>query len=921
MKLILGALLLFSLGFGHAQNQTIQGSDSIEFTALIESFEASSDFQFYYKPEWVNNIKVVIPDSITAFDNPESLQGILSGTSLTYYINNKDIILVKDTRIIEQPAISSFYKKPVDVPIEKGFIFSREYLATEGTKVEDQIFEVGQRSKFQKNKKSTIAGYVTEKSSGIPVEGAFVYVQTPFVGATTNAEGFYSITIPSGEQTLLIQSVNMKNTNRNLVVLSDGKLDVAMDVDVIALNAVTVSSEREFNVKSPQMGLTRITKENIKIVPALLGERDIIKVATTSAGIQFLGEGAAGINIRGGKADQNLFLLDGLPVYNTNHFFGFFSVFNPETIEGLEVYKSGIPAKFGGRLSSVFDISSKKLGKDKLSGSGGIGPVTSNIAIEGGLGENGPSILLGGRANYSSFVLNRVSNSPLGNNSASFYDLMGKIEQKIDERNEIAITGYFSFDGFQLTSDTLLSYSEFTYRNELFAVNWKHIVNDRLFINTKVGRSRYQYDVDYDELASQAFQVGFDLQEDNASINFDFLKNDRWSYQFGLETKKFSINPGNKTAVGSESLINPDQILEEQGLETSGYFSAQYSPKENLTIDGGIRYSMFNALGPGLEYTYGSGSTRDVNNRIDSLSFDKGEIIETYHGPEIRLSGRYSLNNSSSLKASYNRTRQYIHLLQNAASIAPTDNWRLSNGYIKPQIADQYSVGFYKNFYGKNLVEASAEVYYKDIQNLVDFKVGTDLQFNKALETDILQGDGRSYGIELSVKKSAGWWTGWLNYTFSRSLIRLDGAFPEETINDGSFFATGYDKPHYINSITNYKFTRRLTFTVNVIYATGVPVTYPVGKWTFKGVENLFYSDRNAFRIPDYFRTDFGINLEGSHKVKKLAHSSWTFSIYNVLGRDNVYSVFFKVDEGVVQGYKLTVFKNPIPTVTYNFSF
>ena len=893
--------------------------DTMRLIQAIQLIEEQTDFKFYGKSEWLDQY-VIRPQEVTNIR--EVLDHMLTRTTLSYFIDGQSVILTKDRNIISSPAIANFDKEPEDKSnVQDSYLFAKALQSQTTANLEEQLFEIGNQKSSEKNVESTIAGYVRERETGNPVEDAFIYIQDPLLQTTTNADGFYSIEVPNGEHVLMLQSLNMKNTQRKIFVLSSGKFDVDMEVDVIALNAVTVDADRDYNIKSPQMGVARISKEDVKIVPALLGERDILKVATTSAGIQFLGEGSAGLNIRGGKADQNLFLLDGAPIYNTNHFFGFFSVLNPEAIARLEVYKNGIPAQFGGRLSSVFDIHSKVPNKEKPSINAGIGPVTSNVLVELPLGEQGPSLMVGGRANYSSFVLDRVTDSPIGNNRVSFYDLIGKIHHQVNEKNEVSVTGYYSFDSFLLAADTLLSFSEFAYRNQLLSFNWKHIFNPSIQMTAILAHTRYDYDINYDELASQAFSVDAGVIETNFSVNFDYLANDKWNYRLGIEGKYHQVEPGEKQPLGSESLVNADEIDKERGLESVAYFSALFNPSTKMSVSAGLRYSVFSVLGPGTVFIYGEGASRNLSNRLDTLTFNKNDIIKTYHGPEWRISARYTLDASSSLKASVNRTRQNVHLLSNAASIAPNDNWRLSSEYIKPQIADQFSAGIYRNFYGKRLIEASAEVYFKTIQNLVDFKVGTDLQFNKALETGLLQGDGQSYGVELSLKKSEGWLSGWINYTYSRSLIRLSGNFPDEIVNGGAFFPTGFDKPHYINSLTNYKVSRRLTMSLNAVYATGVPATVPLGKWRFQETENIYYSERNSFRVPDYFRLDLGVNIEGSHKVSKPGHSSWTFSVYNFLGRDNVYSIFFEVKDGEVNAYQLTVFRNPIPTVTYNFSF
>lgn len=894
--------------------------DSVAAQTLIEQLETQSSLSFHFLPEWIGGIN--FSSSHINDLNLEILQNLFtSKTDVTFFTKGNEVYLIKNSKIIQTPAIASYYNnQDALIPEEQEITFLNGVQPDVNT-LENTLNHIGKRSQFQNDKNCIIAGYIKEQSTGEPAEGAFVYIQNPFTGTSTDAKGFYSMSVPSGRHTLLVQSVNMKNTSRKIMVYAEGKFDIDLEADVIALKDVTIHAEREQNIIGTQMGVEKISVENVKIVPALMGEKDIIRVATSNAGVQNTGEGGAGINIRGGKADQNLFLLDGGTIFNTNHFFGFFSVFNSDALDGMQLYKSSIPAEFGGRLSSVFDVASKNPA-EKWSVSGGIGAVTSRLLVEGPVSDKGPNIMLGGRATYSDYVLNQVTDSPIKNNKASFYDLIGRIHQKINEKNDISLTWYFSKDNFQLASDTLLSYSDFSYNNHLLSLNWRHTFNNNLKGKLSLTSSKYGYQIGYDALPTQAFNLDFEIDEKTLATKFDYFVNEKLNYNFGMEAKYTSINPGKKTGVGGESLVTTDEINSEQALEIAPYFSATYSPSPKMSFDAGLRYSVFGAMGPSTVSGYDPNASKDESSVIDTYDVANNEFIKPiHHGPEYRLSARYSLDNTSSLKASLNRTRQNLHLLLNSASIAPTDMWRLSGAHIKSQIADQASVGYYKNFYGKHTIEASAEIYYKHTQNLLDFKVGADLIFNKAIETDILQGTGKSYGIELSLKKSNGWLTGWINYTYSRSLIQLNGNHPDEIVNGGSFFPTGYDKPHYLNSVTNYKFTRRFTMTLNVVYATGVPATFPTGVWDYKGSENILYSERNSERIPDYFRMDIGLNLDGSHKLKKFAHSSWSFSIYNILGRDNVYSVFFRVQEGEVKGYKMSVFTNAIPTITYNFRF
>ena len=921
---IICVLLTFHLHSFAQENRSIRYSGNFEnepFQNVLSSLESETGFKFYYNPVWMDSL--VFTGSFDQTPMNDVLGKLVEQTDLHVYVQNSKVILTYKSPIITGLGITQFFdvNQPSE-PAEKGLVFTREYLgSTDTDNPEAKVYEIGKIGQLKRGESVTIAGYVKDVETGEPVEGALVYIQKPLIGTSTDPEGFYSLTIPNGKQQILVNSLNMKNTFRKTVLFSSGTLNIDLEVDVIALKAVVVNADRDINIKDSEMGVTRIDVADAKNVPVLLGERDLVKIATTTSGVQSVGEGASGINIRGAKADQNLFLMDGAPVYNTSHFFGFFSVFNSDAIGSFDLYKSFIPAKHGGRLSSVFEIKTKVPNKEKFTGSGGIGPVTSRLLAEIPIIKDKTSLMIGGRGTYSNFVLDRVKGSSLGNIGASFYDVVAKVHHTINEKNDISVSAYHSFDSFQLPADSLLSFTNFSYTNTNFSSIWKHTFNDNFDGELNFASSEYNYDIGYDELPTQAFNIGFKVKELTGAVEFDYYFSEQWSTNFGSNFKRYDVVPGHREALGSQSLIAEDRIEDEQGVETSTYLSSQYDVSENLTFIGGIRYSLFSALGPGNSYIYEDGQPRVLETRIDSDQFAKNETIKTYSGSEWRLSGRYSIDDLGSLKMSVIRTRQYIHILNNSASIAPTNIWRLSSEYIRPQIADQFSIGYYRNFNQSQIIETSIELYYKKLQNLLDFKVGADLQFNQTIETDILQGDGKTYGAEFSIRKPNGWFSGWLNYTYSRSFLKLDGNTPDEIVNGGVYFPTSYDKPHYFNIVTNYKFTRRYSMSVNMVYSTGRPITYPVGKWAFNGVENIYYSDRNEFRIPDYFRVDLGLNIEGNHRIKKLAHSFWTFSIYNLLGKDNVYSIFFKTEEGEVSGFQLSVFPQAIPTITYNFTF
>lgn len=888
-------------------------------TLLLE-IESKSDFQFFFQDSWLDSLTIS-----ATFQNAslkEVLKTALENTSLSYFIAKHKVILIDNAVIIDQPKLLNAFKEVNSKnEVTKGLIFSREYQdqSSDESDLENYVFEVGNRNEMQTSERSTLAGYVRNIETNEQVEGALVFVQNPFVGTTTDESGFYSLSLPSGKHKVYVQFAGMKTTFRNIILFSNGKLNVNMEVDVIALQEVTVESDRDINIRNVQMGVSKINVEEVKTVPIVLGENDIMKIATTKAGVQNVGEGASGFNVRGGKTDQNLILINEAPVYNSSHFFGFFSVFNSDAIANMELYKSGIPARYGGRLSSIFEITAKEANKESFKGEGGISPITSKLTLEIPLIKDKTSLLLGGRTTYSNWILNRAKSASFRENKVSFFDILTQLDHNIDENNDLRFTAYVSRDKFRLSSDTLFSFSDFGFTNANTSLKWSHKFTNNLDGSLSAIYAHYDYALNYDESIPNGFEQDFSINEATIKADLNYYPKETHKISLGISSKRYDVNPGEKRPLTSESVVLREKVEDERGLESALYFSSQYDLNEDLSFYAGLRYVMFNAMGPKTEFLYVPGSPKNGDTEIDSINYKKGQTIRTYHGPEWRLSGRYTLDPTSSVKLSLSRTRQYIHAMSNSASLSPTDTWRLSGEHLMPQTADQVSLGLYKNLF-RSTLEVSLEGYYKRLQNLVDFKTGANFLLNKKIERVILQGPGKSYGLEVSLNKS-GRLNGWLNYAYSRTFIKLNGNSSEETINGGGYFPTAYDKPHTVNLVANYKLTRRLSFSLNSTYNTGRPVTIPVAGFKFKGSENIHFSDRNSYRIPDYFRVDLGINLEGNHKIQKLSHSFWSLSIYNLTGRDNPFSVFFDVKDGEIIGSQLIVFGDPIPTLSYNFKF
>ena len=922
MKHMLTFLTLCHIGVSGIAQDTMPvfsgAFTNVRLDSAILQIETDTDITFYYSESWLDTIYVS-----GSYDKAllnDVLDDLFKNTSLKFFKEPDAVIITRDIAIIERPAITQYFEERPEQPeVQTGLIFKRDYQEIVPS-AQPKIIEIGNRNQLKPGGNATVAGYIREKDNQKPLEGVTVYLEKPRIGGISDENGFYSLVMPVGKHKIHVQSVGLKSTYRNIVLFSDGKLDIAMDVDVLSLKEVVIESERDANIVNAQMGVESFDVESVKNVPLVLGERDILKIATTLPGVQTAGEGAAGLNVRGGKADQNLMTLNNATVYNPSHFFGFFSVFNADAIEGVDIYKSGIPARYGGRLSSVFDINAKEVAKDKFSGGGGISPVTSRLTLEIPLVKEKSGLMIGGRSTYSDWVFDLIDDDALNTTEATFHDVIGRLDFDIGKNDKITATGYYSYDLQSLPVDTLDSQADFSYTNANLSLTWQHHFNENLSGSLSYALVRYDYGIAFSEINAQNFQVDYTVNESMASADFSYHKNDINKVNFGFVTKKYDLNPGRRAPLGEESLVGFQEVDPESGRENALYFSNEYQPNEQFTLYAGLRYSLYTAFGPASVFTYTEGAPKNDFTRLDTLSYSNGKVIETYHGPEFRLSGRYALSGTSSVKLGYNRTRQYQHMLINAASLAPTDTWRLSGAHLRPQIADQWAAGYFRNF-SDSKYETSFEVYYKRLQNMIDFKVGADFLLNETVETDLLQGDGKAYGMELSVKKSSGWFSGYANYTFSRTFFRFDSSHPEEIINNGQYFPASFDRPHNLNLVTNYKFTKRYSLSVNAVYNSGRLITVPVGNWSFRDVETPFFDERNQFRIPDYFRIDVGINIEGSHKIKKLAHSFWTISVYNLLGRDNIYSVFFRSEEGRLNSYQVSVFPTPVPTITYNFSF
>jgi outer membrane receptor protein involved in Fe transport len=917
---LLGVLLFGIKMLGFAQDDKRPGGDEgYTLSQLINRIEPSSGYRFFYDPAEWDTVK--IHARVDGLSWSQALDAAFLHTDNHYAIDSIHKKVYITHVFVIQPYLPDHFFTPGGsgrkdttkiyfAPEEPG-LSGRQLKAT----IENRWVEIGDKTRGTATGKATIAGYIRDGKTGEAIVGANLHVDSPIVNVTTDPFGYFSLTLPKGRHLIHISSSGMKDSRRQVILYGDGRLEVEMQEFVASLRAVVVSSERTSNTRSLQMGVNRLTIATIKKVPVAFGEADVIKVLLTLPGVTSVGEASNGFNVRGGSTDQNLILFDDATIYNPSHLFGFFSAFNPEVVKGVELYKSAIPEKYGGRLSSVLDVSMLDGNNKKWSGLASIGPLTSKIVIQGPLKKEKTSLIAGVRTTYSDWLLGALPKSAYSNSRANFYDANLRISHTIDAKNSLYLMGYISNDRFNLNNDTTYRYS-----NKNANVKWKHLFNNRSSLLLGAGYDRYEYNISDDRNPVNAFRLGFDINQSWLRADFSYNTGTGHTISYGLNSVYYRLHPGFMNPVGGKSLVERNTVQAEQALESALYLGDQYAVNPNLSISAGLRYSLYNYLGAQDVYNYIPGQPRQPVTITDTVSYAKNKVIKTYSAPEIRLSARYALSADASVKFSFNTLQQYIHMLSNTIAISPTDIWKLSDTHIRPQQGNQFSLGYYRNF-KKGTIEASVEVYYKQLKNFLDYKSGAELVLNHHIETDVFTTKGRAYGAELLLKKTAGRLNGWFSYTWSRTQLRQNDPLAGEVINQGHYYPASFDKPHNVNFVGNYSFSHRYSLSMNVVYSTGRPITLPLAIFNLGGTPGLYYSQRNQYRIPDYFRTDLSVNIEGNHKLKQATHNFWSVGVYNITARKNAYSVYFTQENGSIKGYKLSIFGTAIPFVTYTIKF
>ncbi|MEO7989187.1 MAG: TonB-dependent receptor [Chryseolinea sp.] len=886
--------LAFSLAlFGHE----VMGQDILDhrmevnvkgltLSDAFSSIERKYPVRFYFDNTWFEN--VILTDEYSGRTLREFLTNTFSGSEISFSVlYNYAIILSKgsDNRLQE--------------------VLIKNNLHTQGKSA--NLIKIGERTNNKLVDKAIITGVITDGGSGAGIEGVSFSILDLEIGTVTNKMGNYKLDVISGEHILEVRSIGYETKVIRIEILGSATFNLQLETASRVLSEVVVTGDH-VNVLQTSLGAIDLKISDMKKLPTFLGEVDIIKQIQTLAGVTSAGDVSSGFNVRGGGADQNLVLYDGVQVFNTSHVFGFFSAFNAEAVKDAQFYKAGIPAEYGGRVSSVLSLNTKEASYEKWHASGGIGLVSSNLTIGGPIKKDRSTVIASFRTSYSDWMLKLFTHDypSVRNSSVSFYDGTVKLAQRIGEKGKLSLSGYVSNDVFGLPNDTT-----FHWKNILSSVHYDQALNDHLLFNVSAGYGQYAYVVS-DKEPEFAYRMKYRIQYPSLNSDLSWQKGIH-KIKVGVQSMYYYVEPTSLSSTSEASSVVPFHRSDERYWENSLYISESVDFTEKLSMDLGFRLSNFTALGPGQVYVYDEAKEKSDNSIIDTVSYGSNQKIKNYTGPEPRATLNFRVTPTFSIKGGYNRIYQYLHLISNSVSVSPIDVWQPSNRYFSPQRGDQISVGFF-NKIKDGAYDISLEFYYKKVYNILDFKDGSELVLNNTLEQDLLTGKAEGYGAEFTLNKTKGRLTWNFNYTYARTFRTVSG------INDGKKYPSSYDQPHIVNFNWKYGMSRRFSFTGNFSFRSGRPITIPYSYTVIDNVPIVNYSDRNGYRIPDYHRLDLALVVEGSHRKNKIWDGTWVFSIYNVYGRKNVYSVFYRKNgNGLQQAYSMSVIGSVLPSISYQF--
>lgn len=915
MKKIPVIVLLLFIGLQIRAQDTVTNLHfrDARFDEFARSISEKTGIRLFYNEKWVEKIRVNIDaESISVLS---AVEKVLEGSGLTASSWHNDIVILPGKKLIsalpgylaveKEAASPSEEKKRELTESEARYITGRKPGAT-------RTIVIGETGKLTGNVRAKVLGRVMDEETGEPLISVPVFISETKGGAVTDVKGFFTLSLYPGKYNARVEYLGYEKDQFLLEVLSDGNLTVSLKKAAIQLSEVVVSGERQANIRLKDPGLDQVSVRTVKLLPMMMGEHDILKVSVTLPGILSTGEGGAGLNVRGGGSDQNAFYINNIPIYNTSHLFGFFSAFNSDIVKDFSIYKGHIPAQYGGKLASVFNITSRQGNRKHFTFHGGVSPVAGNLVLEGPLKKDTSSFLFSARSSYSDWLLSRIQDTTISSSSAGFNDLSGGVSWDF-KKSQIAVFAYHSKDRFRLAE-----VNNYNYSNNGASVMFDHNFTNSLRGEFSFSGSQYAFSTIDKLTLSSAYRHDYKMDQYELRAKFRQALNDRNTLEYGAGAIQYNLDRGMVTPFGQRSLLNEIDLGTNQGKEMSAFISDSYDVNEWLNIDLGFRYTLFTPTGPSTVFRYTSGLPRDLPYISDTLSFGKNRPIKWYHEPDTRIAINFRTDREGSLKLAFNQMHQNVFMLNTTTTLAPNTQWKLADYHLLPSKSNQISAGVFRTL-PKNGLEASLEIYYKNVQNYPEFMDGADFLKNPFAETSILQGNQKAYGAEIYIKRSRRKLEGWVSYTWSRSIIKVNGEHSWDRINSGKPFPSNYDIPHSLNMVLNYYFTRRLILSSIFTYQTGRPVTYPESVYYVNGVPYLDYSDRNAYHIPDYIRSDFSLTIEGNLKANKLLHSSLVLNLYNAAGRKNPYSVYFNTENGRIKSYKYSVVGVPIFTATWLF--
>jgi hypothetical protein len=882
------------------------------FMEFCDHIYRESGVRIYFNPSWVEGLKVTMDaDNISAV---AAAKMALKGTGIEVSGWNGNLVALPGETLPEGlPGFETQqFRSDSTTPGARLLTQSEERYLT-GRKVDGlATLKVGRKGHAKSGSRVTILGRITEQQTGEVLIGATMYLEETNAGSATDQNGVLSMVLKPGTYTAVFAFMGMETRKYFLEVLSDGEFKVEMKKLAIQMQEVVVLGDRQMNFRFRDPGMEKISAKAIKEIPMLMGERDILKVSEMLPGIVTVGEGSAGLNVRGGNYDQNAFYMNRIPMYNTSHLFGFFPAFNADIVKDFSIYKGHIPAQYGGRLSSVFNIIGRQGNRKRFTAHGGISPVAASLSVEGPLIKDTSSFLVSGRILYSDWILGKINDPVIHNSKAGFNDLSAAWNYDF-RKSKLAVFVYHSQDNFQLSD-----INSFKYSTNGASVNLSHYFSTALRADFSVTGSQYRFNTIDQQEPPVSYEHSYVLGDYRVNADFTHDLTAKNTLQYGAAINYYKLNRGTVMPYGIESLRLPVELGNEQGVESALYISDSHDILPWMNISGGLRFTLFNPLGPKEVYTYYPGAPNDLRYINDTLHFSNGQAIKWYFEPDIRATAIMRTDANGTVKVAFNQMHQNLFVLNNTIALSPNSQWKLADYHIPPARSYQVSAGVFRTF-PKVGWETSVELYYKRTSDYPEFIDGADFLGSPQVETAVLPGNQNAYGAEFLVRRSGRRLEGWLSYTYSRAIVQVNGDQAWERINNGLAYPANYDIPNVLNTVIIYHFSRRVTASSVITYQTGRPVTYPISIYYVNNIPYVDYSNRNEFRIPDYFRLDLSLTIEGSLRRNKVLHNSLIFNVYNVTGRDNPYSVYFKLEQGKIRSYQYSVIGVPVFTITWMF--